>query len=81
MSSFPPLVHSVCVNGVQVGSASPGSLASGKFGVLYCSDFLRSLKEYFNFVCFFYYFYVHEYFACLYVWAFVPSEDKKELDL
>lgn len=36
-----------------VGSASPGSLASGKFGVLYCSDFLRSLKEYFNFVFFF----------------------------
>lgn len=36
-----------------VGSVSPGSLASGKFGVLYCSDFLRSLKEYFNFVCFF----------------------------
>lgn len=64
-----------------VGSASPGSLASGKFGVLYCSDFLRSLKEYFNFVCFFYYFYVHEYFACLCVWAYVPSEEKKELDL
>lgn len=30
---------------------------------------------------FFYYFYVHEYFACLYVWAYVPSEEKKELDL
>lgn len=72
MSSFSPLVHSVCVNGVGVGSASPGSLASGKFGVLHCSGFLRSLKECFNF-----YFIIFMYMSVLPACMFVPMSPQR----